>query len=134
MNEDAAVGDKIAPSSLFVAVRHRAGPAAGNERSHDAIIRAVTVRTSPADSAATTAHRIAHAIQVTAAAAIVEAVATAEAINASTSAECARHFDLSQRIFLDSFQSVSGISLESLENTLFPFASRRRLQYRWRSI
>jgi hypothetical protein len=33
--------------------------------------------------------------------------------------------------FLDSFQSRLGISLESLEKTLFPFASCRRLKYRW---
>jgi hypothetical protein len=33
--------------------------------------------------------------------------------------------------FLDSFQSGSGISLESLEKTLFPFASCRGLKYRW---
>jgi hypothetical protein len=31
---------------------------------------------------------------------------------------------------LDSFQCVSGISLESLQNTLFPFASGGPLQYR----
>jgi hypothetical protein len=33
--------------------------------------------------------------------------------------------------FLDSFQFGSGISLESLEKTLFPFASCRGLKYRW---
>ena len=32
---------------------------------------------------------------------------------------------------LDSFQSGRGTSLESLEKTLFPFASCRSLKYRW---
>jgi hypothetical protein len=31
--------------------------------------------------------------------------------------------------FLDSFQSESGISLESLQKAVFPFASRRALNY-----
>jgi hypothetical protein len=31
--------------------------------------------------------------------------------------------------FLDSFQPASGISLESLENTVFPFASCGGLKY-----
>jgi hypothetical protein len=31
---------------------------------------------------------------------------------------------------LDSFQSLTGISLELLENAAFPFASGRALQYR----
>jgi hypothetical protein len=35
---------------------------------------------------------------------------------------------------LDPFQSASGISLESLEKTVFPFASRRGLKYRWLRI
>ena len=39
-------------------------------------------------------------------------------------------FDLAQIAFLDSFQCVYGLSLESLEKTLFPFASARGLKYR----
>jgi hypothetical protein len=38
-------------------------------------------------------------------------------------------FDPAQYALLDSFQCASGISLESLENTVFPFASRRDLKY-----
>jgi hypothetical protein len=43
-------------------------------------------------------------------------------------------FDLPQQRFLDSFQDAFGISLESLEKTVFPFASRRGLKYRWYRI
>jgi hypothetical protein len=38
-------------------------------------------------------------------------------------------FDLPQQRFLDSIQSVSVGSLELLEKTVFPFASRRGLKY-----
>ena len=44
-----------------------------------------------------------------------------------------RDFDLPQQRLLDSFQGVLpgclGISLESLQKTVFPFASRRGLNY-----
>jgi hypothetical protein len=43
-------------------------------------------------------------------------------------------FDLAQQRFLDSIQSVFAGSLELLEKTVFPFASRRGLKYRWLSI
>jgi hypothetical protein len=47
-------------------------------------------------------------------------------------------FDLAQQRFLVSFQCVfpglCWFSLESLEKKVFLFASRRRLQYRWRRI
>jgi hypothetical protein len=39
------------------------------------------------------------------------------------------HFDLPQWSFLESFQCESAISLESLEKTVFSFASRRGHQY-----
>jgi hypothetical protein len=41
------------------------------------------------------------------------------------------HSELLRRLHehLDSFQSVSGISLELLEKTVFPFASRGALEY-----
>jgi hypothetical protein len=51
-------------------------------------------------------------------------------INVSAMENCPR-FDLPQHPSLDSFQGVFGISLESLEKTVFPFASRRGLKYRW---
>jgi hypothetical protein len=62
---------------------------------------------------------------------VMAAVAVAAAINAAGAAEKGRLFDLSQQGFLDSFQCAPGISLESLEKTVFPFASRRGLEYRW---
>jgi hypothetical protein len=47
----------------------------------------------------------------------------------SACAQKARRFDRAQSSFLDSFQSASG-SLESLEKTLFLFASRHHVKYR----
>jgi len=44
------------------------------------------------------------------------------------------HSRLTSQTLLDSFQSVSGISLESLEKTVFPFASGGALEYRWASL
>jgi hypothetical protein len=55
--------------------------------------------------------------------------AVAEAINAARPANNERHFDLPQYSFLDSFQCESAISLESLEKTVFSFASRCGHQY-----
>jgi bacterioferritin-associated ferredoxin len=45
-----------------------------------------------------------------------------------------RHFDPVQQGFLDRFQSVARVSLESLENAVFPFASSRGLKYLWPCI
>jgi len=45
-----------------------------------------------------------------------------------------RVFDPTQHRLLVSFQCVSGRSLESLEKKVFPFASRRSLEYRWQRI
>jgi bacterioferritin-associated ferredoxin len=45
-----------------------------------------------------------------------------------------RHFDPVQQGFLDRFQSVARVSLESLENAVFPFASCRGLKYLWPCI
>jgi len=58
-------------------------------------------------------------------------VAAAMAVATDTAAADERpEFDPAQDTFLDSFQSASGISLESLEITVFPFASLRGLEYR----
>jgi hypothetical protein len=56
-------------------------------------------------------------------------VTEAEAIGARHARKKARRFDQAQSSFLDSFQSASG-SLESLEKTLFLFASRHHVKYR----
>jgi hypothetical protein len=56
-------------------------------------------------------------------------VAEAEVISAPHTRKKARRFDQAQSSFLDSFQSASG-SLESLEKTLFLFASRHHVKYR----
>ena len=63
------------------------------------------------------------------AATVEAAAAEAEAINAGSPPKNERHFDPVQQGFLNSFQSVPGASLESLENAVFPFASRRGLKY-----
>jgi hypothetical protein len=57
--------------------------------------------------------------------------AVAAAINAAPLWTRISALSRCQAGFLDSFQSGSGISLESLEKTLFPFASCRGLKYRW---
>jgi hypothetical protein len=61
--------------------------------------------------------------EVAMAAAVVAAIDTGSIGNQ-------RRFDLPQYRYLDSFQYSPGISLESLENAAFPFASRRSLKYR----
>jgi bacterioferritin-associated ferredoxin len=68
------------------------------------------------------------------AATVEVATAEAEAINAGRPPKTNGHFDPMQQGFLDSFQSVPRPSLESLENTTFPFASRHGLKYLWRCI
>jgi hypothetical protein len=45
----------------------------------------------------------------------------------------ARNVDV-RAAFLESFQCMLTVSLELLENTVFAFASRGFLEYRWRSI
>jgi hypothetical protein len=57
------------------------------------------------------------------------AVAEAGVISAPHPRKKARRFDQAPSSFLDSFQSASG-SLESLEKTLFLFASRHHVEYR----
>jgi hypothetical protein len=65
-----------------------------------------------------------------AAVAVVEAVA----INAELFADMKGYSGQQLYGFLESFQSGLGVSLESLEKPVFPFASRRRLKYRWLRI
>lgn len=91
---------------------------------------AVTAGTSPAGSAVTIPRQIVRAIRATSAEAMAEVTGVAEAIDAAHPAERPRHFDLTQSSFLDSFQCESGVSLESLEKAVFPFASRCGLKYR----
>jgi hypothetical protein len=58
----------------------------------------------------------------------------AAAINAKLSADIKGHSGQQLYGFLESFQSGLGVSLESLEKSVFPFASSRRLKYRWLRI